>query len=88
MAQHSLGHAEQSRAALDALVAKLSERWAYQIAEVYAWRGERDQAFDWLQRAYTQHDGGLIQVKYDRLLASLHGDARYGALLRQMNLPP
>jgi TolB-like protein/Tfp pilus assembly protein PilF len=88
MAQHSLGHAEQSRAALDALVAKLSERWAYQIAEVYAWRGERDQAFDWLQRAYTQHDGGLIQVKYDRLLTSLHSDARYGALLRQMNLPP
>jgi TolB-like protein/Flp pilus assembly protein TadD len=88
MAQHSLGHAEQSRNALDALVAKLSERWAYQIAEVYAWRGERDEAFDWLQRSYTQHDGGLIQIKYDRLLTSLRSDVRYAALLRQMNLPP
>lgn len=88
MAQHSLGHAPQSRQALDALVAKLSERWAYQIAEVYAWRGEPDQAFEWLQRAYTQHDGGLIQIKYDRLLTSLRGDSRYAALLRQMNLPP
>ena len=88
MAQHSLDHAAQSQEALDALVASLSERWAYQIAEVYAWRGQRDPAFEWLQRAYRQHDGGLIQVKYDRLLTSLRGDARYSALLRQMNLPP
>jgi serine/threonine-protein kinase len=87
MAQHSLGHAAQSQEALDALVAKLSQGWAYQIAEVYAWRGQRDQAFEWLQRAYTQHDGGLIQIKYDRLLTSLRSDARYAALLRQMNLP-
>jgi TolB-like protein len=87
MAHHSLGHAAQSQEALDVLVAKLAQGWAYQIAEVYAWRGERDQAFDWLQRAYTQHDGGLIQIKYDRLLTSLRNDARYAALLRQMNLP-
>ena len=87
MAHHSLGHAAQSQEALDVLVAKLGQGWAYQIAEVYAWRGERDPAFDWLQRAYTQHDGGLIQIKYDRLLTSLRNDARYAALLRQMNLP-
>jgi TolB-like protein/Tfp pilus assembly protein PilF len=87
MAQHSLGHAAESQEALDILVAKLSQGWAYQIAEVYAWRGQRDQAFEWLQRAYTQHDGGLIQIKYDRLLTSLRSDARYAALLRQINLP-
>ncbi len=87
MAHHSLHHAAQSQAALEVLVATMAERWAYQIAEVYAWRGERDHAFDWLQRAYTQHDGGLIQVKYDPLLTSLRSDARYAALLRQMNLP-
>ncbi len=88
MAQHSLHHSAQSQAALEALIKTLSERWAYQIAEVYAWRGEPTQAFEWLQRAYTQHDGGLIQVKYDRLLSSLRSDTRFEALLRQMNLPP
>jgi TolB-like protein len=88
MAQHSLHDDAQSKSALRVLTAKLGDRWAYQIAEVYAWLGERDAAFEWLQRAYTQHDGGLIQVKYDRLLVSLRGDARYRALLRQMNLPP
>jgi TolB-like protein/Flp pilus assembly protein TadD len=88
MAQHSLKNDAQSTSALSVLTAKLGDRWAYQIAEVHAWLGERDAAFEWLQRAYTQHDGGLIQVKYDRLLVPLRGDARYRALLRQMNLPP
>jgi TolB-like protein/Flp pilus assembly protein TadD len=88
MAQHSLKNDAQSKSALAVLTAKLGDRWAYQIAEVYAWLGERDAAFEWLQRAYTQHDGGLIQVKYDRLLVSLRSDSRYPALLRQMNLPP
>jgi TolB-like protein/Tfp pilus assembly protein PilF len=88
MAQHSLKNEAQSQSALEVLTTKLGDRWAYQIAEVYAWRGEPTKAFEWLQRAYTQHDGGLIQVKYDRLLASLRSDARYPALLRQMNLPP
>ena len=60
---------------------------AYQIAEIYAWRGEKDQAFMWLDRAYAQHDGGLIEVKADKLLASLRADARYAAFLRKMNLP-
>ena len=88
MAQHSLKDDAQSKSALGVLTTKLGDRWAYQIAEVYAWLGERDAAFEWLQRAYTQHDGGLIQVKYDRLLVSLRSDSRYPALLRQMNLPP
>ena len=60
---------------------------AYQIAEIYAWRGEKDQAFMWLDRAYGQRDGGLIGLKTDWLLASLRSDPRYGALLRKMNLP-
>lgn len=88
MAEHSLGHDAESREALEALVGSLSQSWAYQIAEVYAWCGDSDKAFEWLQRAYTQHDGGLIQIKYDPLLASLRGDARYAAQVRQVNLPP
>jgi hypothetical protein len=38
-----------------------------------AWFGERDRAFDWLDRAYAQHDSGLPYLKSDVLLRSLHG---------------
>jgi hypothetical protein len=44
-------------------------------------------AFEWLQRAYMQRDGGLVEIKVDLLLADLRSDPRYKALLRKMNLP-
>lgn len=81
-----LGHAVESDAALKELIEKESEESAYQIAEVYGARGEVDRAFDWLERAYTQRDGGLVQMKPSPLLRSLHGDPRWGAFLKRMGL--
>ncbi len=61
---------------------------AYQIAEIYAFRGETDKAFEWLERAYKQRDGGLAQqMKGDPLLRSLHSDPRWSAFLKKMKLP-
>jgi hypothetical protein len=77
MTEHSLGHDSKSREALDQLIAKNGQAWAYQIAEVYAWRGEKDKAFEWLQRGYDRHDGGLSNIKIDALLRTLRGDARF-----------
>jgi TolB-like protein/Tfp pilus assembly protein PilF len=88
MVEHSLGHREQSQRALDQLIAESATYAAYQIAEVYAWRGQKDQAFQWLERAYAQRDGGLIEVKVDPVLASLRTDPRYPAFLEKMKLPP
>jgi len=88
MAEHDLGHDKQSQDALDALVATYALTNAYQIAEVHAWRGERDEAFNWLERAYTQHDGTLVQIKFDPLFAKLRADPRFSAMLTKMGLPP
>ena len=87
LVEHSLGHAQQAQQALDQLIGDSSQFAAYQIAEVYAWRGEKDQAFQWLERAYAQRDGGLTEVKRDPLLASLRADPRYKAFLAKMKLP-
>jgi len=88
MAEHDLGHAMDSQLALDALVAGYASTNAYQVAEVYAWRGERDPAFIWLERAHAQHDGILVQLKFDPLLAKLHTDLRFAAMVEKMGLPP
>ena len=88
MAERDLGHAKESQKALDELVATHSLTNAYQIAEVYAWRGDRDAAFSWLERAYTQHDGTLVQIKFDPLLAKLRDDPRFAAIVKKMGLPP
>jgi TolB-like protein/Flp pilus assembly protein TadD len=87
MAAHTRKDPKESQQALDDLVAKHAAEAADQIADVYAWRGETDKAFEWLDRAYAQHDNGLIQIKYDPLLDSVRADPRYAALLRKMKLP-
>jgi serine/threonine-protein kinase len=87
MAEHSLGHANESQQALDREIVQYAQGAAYQIAEVYAWRGEKDMAFEWLDRAYDQHDGGLTFIKTDPLVKSLVGDPRYAALMKKLGLP-
>jgi TolB-like protein/Tfp pilus assembly protein PilF len=88
LVEHSLGHAQQSQQALDQFIASTAQFAAFQIAEIYAWRGQKDLAFQWLERAYTQHDGGLTEIKTDPLLESLHADPRYQAFMRKMKLAP
>src|SRR3990172_7014460 len=56
--------------------AKLEDLSAFQIAEIYAYQGETDKAFEWLERAYKQRDGGLAEMKGDPLLRSLERDPR------------
>jgi TolB-like protein/Tfp pilus assembly protein PilF len=60
--------------------------WAYPVVEAYAGRGDMERAFDWLDRAYRQHDVGLLVVKVDPLLKNLGSDPRYKAFLRKMKL--
>ena len=61
LAYHALGRVAESDAALRALSQKFAGEWAYQIAEVHAFRGEIDEAFAWLDRAYAQRDGGFSE---------------------------
>jgi len=86
MAEHTLGHPDQSRQALDELIADYGQDYALQIAEVYAWRGEKEKAFEWLDRAYAGRDGGLSDIKLDLFLAPLRSDPRFTALVRKLGL--
>ena len=86
-ANHDLGRAKESQQALDQLTAKYSHDAAYQIATGHAWRGDKERAFEWLERAFQQHDGGLSLVKVDPMLRKIRGDPRYSALLEKMNIP-
>ena len=52
----------------------------------YDSRGEIDAVFDWLERAYAQRDGGLVEVKRNPRLRSLHGDSRWGIFLKKLRL--
>jgi serine/threonine protein kinase len=82
----ALGRRGESDAALNSLTDKFASIDAYGIAAVHAYRGETDDAFRWLDRAYRGHVYGMLDLKTDPLLRNLHGDPRFQALLSRMRL--
>jgi len=85
LAYHALGQERESDVNLRELIERGQDIAAYQIADVYAGRGQKAQAFDWLERAYLKRDSGLVpEIKTDPLLESLRADPRYDQFLRKM----
>jgi eukaryotic-like serine/threonine-protein kinase len=60
---------------------------AFEIAELYAELGDKDQAFRWLNTAYQERDTGLIGMKTDFGLDALRSDPRFTELVRKVGLP-
>jgi tetratricopeptide (TPR) repeat protein len=87
LAYHALGQKKESDAALAELIEKHGDVNAFQVAEVYAHYGEADRAFEWLERAYAQRDGGLTVIKGDPLLKNIQSDPRWAPFLKKMRLP-
>ena len=84
---YAMGKKAESDAALRRAIEHNAEEWPSAIARVYAFRGERDEAMNWFERAYPVKDEDLYLIRGDPLTKKLEGDPRYKALLRKMNLP-
>jgi tetratricopeptide (TPR) repeat protein len=84
---HAMGRETESAAALAEYTRARADEDAFDIAEAHAFRGEVDQAFAWLDRAYRQKDPTLYMIKGDPDFKNIEPDPRYKALLRKMNLP-
>ena len=82
----TLGRKADADRELSALQCKHALRSTYQIVEVLAARGNLVQAFEWLDRAYRQHDSGLIKLTSNPLLKNLRRDARSQPILRKPKL--
>jgi serine/threonine-protein kinase len=87
LAHYVRGDRKAADAALAGLVTTARKGLDYQIAQVYAVRGEADKAFEWLQIAFDNHDGGMLGLAVDPLLRGLHDDPRYKTLLAKLGLP-
>ena len=78
---------KQADALLQACIDQYASGWAFQIAQLYAVRGEPDRMFDWLQRAWKARDPGMQTLLYDALLLRYRNDPRYAALAKDVGLP-
>jgi tetratricopeptide (TPR) repeat protein len=86
MAFFALGRKAESDAAL-AQMQKSHANRPLLISSVYAFRGQLDEALQWLDRAYAQKDPALLLLKSQLAFDKLDGDPRYKAFLKEMNLP-
>jgi tetratricopeptide (TPR) repeat protein len=60
---------------------------AYQFAEIYAQRGDRDRALEWLDTALRLRDAGFRRLKTDPLLDPLRNEPRFQKIERELRFP-
>ena len=87
LAYHALSRSKDADIALKDFTDRYKNSWNYLLAELHAFRGEKDLAFEWLENAYSKKDSWLVFLKGDPLLKNLEGDPRLTAFLNKMNLP-
>jgi len=77
LAYYTLGREEEFEAAFAELRDRWGADWPSEIAHVYSWIGDKDAAFEWLNKAVDQNEDGLNQQYYQPLLRSMHDDPRW-----------
>jgi len=88
VAYYALRRKADSDAALAALIAKWEKDAPSNIASVYAYRGEADKAFEWLDKAIEYGDPGLAEIVTENLFAKIHADPRWLPYLRKIGKAP
>ena len=86
MTYTTLGREAEARTVLERLVAVEGGQRPAWIAEAFAWRGDKEKAFEWLEKAYAQKDIGLAYLLNSRVLETLSDDPRWIELLRKLEL--
>jgi len=74
-------------AALQTLIEKDASIEPYQIAQVYALRNDATATFEWLDRALSNRDAGIVYLLYDPFILRYRNDPRFAAFCRKAGLP-
>jgi len=79
LAAHALGQEDVFQAKVSELAERWGAQWPSEVAHVYAWTGDADKAFEWLQKSVDEEEGAFNPV--DPLLGPLHSDPRWQPML-------
>ncbi len=88
LAYHALGRADESDAALAALIEQHEQTESYGVAFILAYRGEADRAFEWLAKAVEDKNAGLANILGERLFSNIHDDPRWLPFLERIGKSP
>jgi len=87
MAYFSMGNEKESLALTNEFIDKYGEKAPYPVAFMYAWRGENDSAFEWLEKSFDMvNTQFLVFILGNYFLRGLHSDPRFALFLDKMGL--
>jgi tetratricopeptide (TPR) repeat protein len=81
--EHALGNREAADAALAQFIAEAGEERPVSVACLYAWRGDNDAAFEWLNRALDRNPELSVQYSWEVWLHPLRDDPRWASLMQR-----
>lgn len=76
------------RKRLEKLQGANPEAAAFEFAGFYVALGQKDEAFQWLEKLFDAHDPVTLQFNIDPAYDILRGDPRYAKLVRRVGLQP
>ena len=88
LAYFANGDRSEADAALKKLIDENAADAGSQIAEVYALRKEPDKMFEWLEHAWTTHDGGVLELLKSPFLCAYKDDPRFIAFAQKIGVMP
>ena len=88
LALYALGRLEEYEASLESLIEGWGEHWPSEIAHVYAWVGDADSAFEWLDKAIAQNEQGLAQQFAQHYYKPILDDPRWAEFLEASGSSP
>jgi TolB-like protein/DNA-binding CsgD family transcriptional regulator/Flp pilus assembly protein TadD len=88
LALYALGREDEYRATLDELIERWGEQRPAEVAQVYAWTGESDRAFEWLDKAAKHGHQHFAYIVTEPLFAKLCDDARWLPFLERIGRSP
>ena len=81
-----MGRLTEAESHVDRLRSGSGQVATYNLAEIYAQWGDREQALTWLERALADHDEVLNQIQGDPLLDPIRNEPRFQAVVRQLGV--
>ena len=88
LALHALGRQDEYRARLAELIEGWGAEWPSEVAHVYAFAGNTDAAFAWLDKAVAKNEAGLTEGFLLPFYSSVHTDLRWAVFLERVGSSP
>ena len=86
LAYHALNRKKEAYNQLKKFIGTYGNEWPYLLAQLYAFRDEKEEAMKWLEIAFNKRDSWLFWIKGDLLMKNVQSDPRYKSILQKMNL--